>query len=163
MGPHICGPSVWNLLRVCLLAPSILRWLQDFWKICAPLVYTDSGPSALHERKNRKCSALSVRHRFGTECRWNDNTLWTVGSCHVRTWGTLPGSYYGPQAVPRFRRYPEKVSNCPVCRKEYSTHPLLQVAGRNFHISRFLPSGRNPRIDTQPHFFLRKRVRGLLD
>ena len=30
---NICGCSVWNLLQVPLLAPSILRTLSDFWKI----------------------------------------------------------------------------------------------------------------------------------
>jgi len=33
----ICGSSVWTLLHVALLAPRILRWSPDFWKICAPL------------------------------------------------------------------------------------------------------------------------------
>lgn len=32
---NICGSSVWNLLRVTLLAPRIIRWFLDFWKICA--------------------------------------------------------------------------------------------------------------------------------
>jgi hypothetical protein len=36
--PHICGSSVWNLLRVTLQAPRILRRLPDFWKICTPLL-----------------------------------------------------------------------------------------------------------------------------
>jgi len=35
--PNICGPSVRNLLRVTLLAPIILNWRLDFWKICAPV------------------------------------------------------------------------------------------------------------------------------
>jgi len=30
---------VWNLLHVTILARRILRWLPDFWKICAPLLY----------------------------------------------------------------------------------------------------------------------------
>jgi len=37
MEPNICGFSVWNLLCVTILVPRILRWLVDFWKICAPL------------------------------------------------------------------------------------------------------------------------------
>ena len=32
-----CWSSVWNLLHVSLLAPMILRWLPDFWEICASL------------------------------------------------------------------------------------------------------------------------------
>jgi len=31
--PNICGSSVWNLLCVTLLAPIILKWLLDIWKI----------------------------------------------------------------------------------------------------------------------------------
>jgi hypothetical protein len=31
----LCGFSVWNFY-VTLLVPMILRWLLDFWKICAP-------------------------------------------------------------------------------------------------------------------------------
>ena len=36
-GPNIFGSSMWNLLYSTLLAPRILRWLLDFWKISAPL------------------------------------------------------------------------------------------------------------------------------
>jgi len=38
VAPKIFGSSVWNLLHVKLLAPRILKWLPDIWKICAPLV-----------------------------------------------------------------------------------------------------------------------------
>jgi hypothetical protein len=38
MEPNICEFSVWNLLCVTtFVVPRILRWLEDFWKICAPL------------------------------------------------------------------------------------------------------------------------------
>ena len=37
--PNICGSSEWNLLYVILLAPGILKWFLDFWKIFA-LVYS---------------------------------------------------------------------------------------------------------------------------
>jgi len=30
------GFSVCNLLHITLLAPIILKWLLDFWKICRP-------------------------------------------------------------------------------------------------------------------------------
>jgi hypothetical protein len=33
--PNIYGSSVWNLLHITLLTPTILRWCLDFWKICA--------------------------------------------------------------------------------------------------------------------------------
>ena len=35
--PSLWGSLVWNLLRVILLKPWILRWFLDFWKICASL------------------------------------------------------------------------------------------------------------------------------
>ena len=41
--PNICGSSVWNFLHVTILAPRILRWLLDFWKICAPMLHTYSS------------------------------------------------------------------------------------------------------------------------
>jgi len=37
--PEICGLSAWNLLRVTLLMPRILRCLLDYWKIRGPLFY----------------------------------------------------------------------------------------------------------------------------
>ena len=30
VAPNMCGYSVWNMLRVTILAPRILRWLLDF-------------------------------------------------------------------------------------------------------------------------------------
>lgn len=37
--PNICGSSVWNLFHITLLAPSIMRWLLEFWKkLCTPVV-----------------------------------------------------------------------------------------------------------------------------
>jgi len=38
---NICGSSVWNVLHVSLslLVTRILKWLPDFWKMCAPLIY----------------------------------------------------------------------------------------------------------------------------
>jgi hypothetical protein len=32
-----CGSSAWNLFQVTFLAPRILRWLLDFWKIFRPM------------------------------------------------------------------------------------------------------------------------------
>ena len=37
MVPNICGPSVWNLLQVTLLAFPILRWVPDCLKISGSL------------------------------------------------------------------------------------------------------------------------------
>jgi len=38
VAPNICGSLVWNLLFVTVLAPRILRWLLDFWKIIGALL-----------------------------------------------------------------------------------------------------------------------------
>ena len=38
VAPNICGSSVWDLLRVTLLAPRIFRCFLDLWQICAPLL-----------------------------------------------------------------------------------------------------------------------------
>lgn len=35
----VCRSLVWNLFDVALLAPSISRWHQHFWKICGALGY----------------------------------------------------------------------------------------------------------------------------
>jgi hypothetical protein len=40
VAPNICRFSVGNLLHITLPAPTILRWLLVFWRICAPLAYT---------------------------------------------------------------------------------------------------------------------------
>ena len=37
VAPKICGSSVWNLLLVTLLVRRILKWLLDYYKICALL------------------------------------------------------------------------------------------------------------------------------
>jgi hypothetical protein len=36
--------SIWDSLHVTLLALRILRWLLDFWKICAHLTYGAVAP-----------------------------------------------------------------------------------------------------------------------
>lgn len=41
VAPDICGSSVWNLLCVTLVAHRILRWLIDFWKVFASLLYNN--------------------------------------------------------------------------------------------------------------------------
>ena len=45
--PHIFWLWVQKLLHVILLVPRIVRWLLDFWKICAPLPWT-SPPHICH-------------------------------------------------------------------------------------------------------------------
>ena len=40
VAPNICRFSVKILLHVTLPAPTILMWLLVFWRICAPLAYT---------------------------------------------------------------------------------------------------------------------------
>jgi len=44
VSPNICGPSLWILLHVSLLAPEVLWWLLDFWKICVPPAGTTRKP-----------------------------------------------------------------------------------------------------------------------
>ena len=39
LSSHICGSSMWSLLCVILLAPLILHWFLDLWKILVPLLY----------------------------------------------------------------------------------------------------------------------------
>jgi hypothetical protein len=39
VAPNIGDPSVRNLINVTVLAPRIVRWLEDFWEICGPLDY----------------------------------------------------------------------------------------------------------------------------
>lgn len=41
VAPDICGSSIWNLLCVTLVAHRILRWLIDFWKVFASLLYNN--------------------------------------------------------------------------------------------------------------------------
>jgi hypothetical protein len=49
VAPNICGSSVRNVLLVNILAPRILRWLLDFWKMCAPLIWiADSSEKLVH-------------------------------------------------------------------------------------------------------------------
>jgi hypothetical protein len=39
LAPNICRSSVsWNLLRVTILAPIMLRWLVNFREICALMI-----------------------------------------------------------------------------------------------------------------------------
>jgi len=37
LAPNTCGPSVWELLHVALLASRILSLVPDSWEICGPL------------------------------------------------------------------------------------------------------------------------------
>jgi hypothetical protein len=37
--PDICGLSAWNLLRITLMLPRIIRCLVDYWTICGPVLY----------------------------------------------------------------------------------------------------------------------------
>ena len=36
------NPSVWTLLHVAFVAPTILKWLLDIWKMCASLKHNTS-------------------------------------------------------------------------------------------------------------------------
>jgi hypothetical protein len=63
---NICGPSVWTLLHVTLLAPAaLLRWYLDFWKFV----------HRCHMRCTRQqwqCCCAEIRRRY-CECELRDN------------------------------------------------------------------------------------------
>jgi len=40
MAPDCCVPSEWKLVHVTHLAPSILKRVFGFWKVCPPLLFT---------------------------------------------------------------------------------------------------------------------------
>jgi hypothetical protein len=42
VAPNIWGSLVLNLPLVTLLASWIFRWFQGFWKLCIPLIYTQT-------------------------------------------------------------------------------------------------------------------------
>jgi hypothetical protein len=37
---NVSGSSIWYLLHVTFLVPTILRWLLHWWEICQPLLYS---------------------------------------------------------------------------------------------------------------------------
>ena len=43
VAPNIFGSSEWKLFHVTILAPTTVRCLLHFWKVCAPLVGRDSS------------------------------------------------------------------------------------------------------------------------
>ena len=47
VAPVMFSYSLWNVLRVTLLAPRILKWLLDCWKVCAPLAYNFKAQSVV--------------------------------------------------------------------------------------------------------------------
>jgi hypothetical protein len=55
------GLSAWNLLHVTLLAPTVLKWLIDFWKTGVPhfkVQFIDFSVRLEHVKKKR------ARHCF---------------------------------------------------------------------------------------------------
>jgi len=62
---HLRGPSVWNFLKVTLLASGILRWLLNFWEVCSPLpnrthLTRDAGEDIPRVSPNLILSLLSL-------------------------------------------------------------------------------------------------------
>jgi hypothetical protein len=47
--PNICGPLVWNIFRVTLLAPIIFIELLELWKICATMSKTTYNETMLQD------------------------------------------------------------------------------------------------------------------
>ena len=59
VAPNMYGRSAWNLLHVTLLAPTVLKWLIDFWKTGVPhfkVQFIDFSVRLVHVKKKR------VRH-----------------------------------------------------------------------------------------------------
>ena len=50
--PKICGSSVWNLLHVTILAPRILRWVQEFGKFLQSSKYSDNIARQLQNKSS---------------------------------------------------------------------------------------------------------------
>ena len=59
--PDKCGSSVYlyNFLPVTDLGPRILRWLLDFWKICAPCINKPSASCLLGLINSLKLTSLT--------------------------------------------------------------------------------------------------------
>jgi hypothetical protein len=64
--PNIWGSSVRNLRQVFLVAPRILKWLLDIWKIRAPLVKLNNVTEVNHKNN------LSV---WSVACKSNSRPL----------------------------------------------------------------------------------------
>lgn len=75
-GRRVPPPPPRNLLHVSLPSPRILRWLPDFWEICASMDYLNFGPACtsagysnffmqLDFLKERFCPRL--RHTAGSK------------------------------------------------------------------------------------------------
>jgi hypothetical protein len=123
--PNIFGSSGPELVSYHPSGASILRWLQDLWEICSPLTFTESGPSTCYEWRNRKCHALSLWYRLGTECRWGHNAVWAVGNCLAWIWGAL----LWPTCTVWFQRMSRIVQ--PLSRNTLRTHcskPQVEAA-----------------------------------
>lgn len=62
--PDICGLSAWNLLRITLLMPRILRCLLDYWKIYGPLFYASFAKIFNSRDHSGYLSVDGEEHRF---------------------------------------------------------------------------------------------------
>jgi hypothetical protein len=60
---NICGSSVWNLLRVTLMAARILKLLLNFWKICAALL--TSTLSSIYAFSFLQASCTPKQNEYG--------------------------------------------------------------------------------------------------
>jgi hypothetical protein len=80
--PGICGLSAWNLLRIALLMPRILRCLLDYCKICGPLLYA-SFAKIFNSRDHFEYLRICVdgeEHRFLLSQNMEEHGLDTFGS-----------------------------------------------------------------------------------
>jgi hypothetical protein len=75
-----CVSSVWNLLHVTLLSPNILRWLQDLWKICVSLPWTNATWCDLASSYALYFILLHVisTYKFFYTCKPNSPLFWLL-------------------------------------------------------------------------------------
>jgi hypothetical protein len=69
----IPGSSVWNLIHLTFLAPRILMWLLDFWKICTPLVETITHVRLMWHDRASNWVPVRRREKGRPQRRWKDN------------------------------------------------------------------------------------------
>jgi len=92
--------SGWNLFHVTHLAPNILTWLLDFWKICAVLHYTEHLKNynfrliqteySIHDIKRKyKVFFLVLRTVFHAGLPYDNSTPVALRSCHISGWYTV--------------------------------------------------------------------------
>ena len=81
--PNICGSSAWNWFHVTLLAPGDMKWLWDYWKICASLLQR-----AIFQLKN-----ITIILMTEISARLRTSEMYTHIYTHVRSLSLPPPSH----------------------------------------------------------------------